>query len=222
MADTLTLSRRILLGAGLASALPLRPQAQTPPPPRLPLSFQIWRNGTMIGGHKVEFQGDDQDFVVAIEAHMLVKFGPIPVFRYEHQGQETWRGGRFLTLETHTTTNGRREQLTAMRSETGVRISTGEDRSTTSPAGAHPLTHWNWSVLETPLFNPQTGAAVHDAVVRSAGQSARLADGRAVPATRYVLSGQADITDWYDERGAWTGLRGKAPDGSFIDYRRVA
>jgi hypothetical protein len=43
-----------------------------------------------------------------------------------------------------------------------------------------------------------------------------------VPATRYTLSGEADIVDWYDMGGTWVALRGKAPDGSWLDYRRTA
>jgi hypothetical protein len=36
------------------------------------------------------------------------------------------------------------------------------------------------------------------------------------------LSGEAAITDWYDQSGRWVGLRAKANDGSIVDYRRTA
>jgi hypothetical protein len=90
------------------------------------------------------------------------------------------------------------------------------------PASAMPLTHWNPRALQEPMFNPQTGVAVHESVSRQAGQMARMGDGRMVPATRYTLTGDAQIVDWYDANGTWVALRGKAPDGSFLDYRRSA
>jgi len=37
-----------------------------------------------------------------------------------------------------------------------------------------------------------------------------------------VLTGDADIIDWYDLRGQWSALRARAADGSTVDYRRVA
>ncbi len=231
-----TMKRRTLLGAALLAAAPFRGFAQTPAGAaapsatvpagagatlaRSPLVFEIWRNGDRIGTHRVDFEGGAQDFTAHIDAQMLVKFGPIPVFRYRHQAQETWRGGQFQQLQSHSTTNGSTLQLNADRTASGVSI-VGK-HALTAPADAHPLTHWNAAVLAGPLFNPQTGALVHDQVARAAGSSVKLADGRSVEATRYSLTGQAEITDWYDARNAWTALRAKAPDGSFIDYRRVA
>ena len=76
-------------------------------------------------------------------------------------------------------------------------------------------------MLQGPLFNPQTGAMVHHRLARTADAAVKLADGRSVATTRYSLTGEAEIIDWYDARGVWTALRAKAPDGSFIDYRRT-
>ena len=217
-------TRRTLMGAAIACAVPMRALAQAlgasaSGPPRTSVAFEIWRKDERIGTHRVDFQGAGQDFTAHIDAQMLVKFGPIPVFRYHHQAEETWRDGQFQALQSHTTANGAVQTLNAERTAAGVAIS--GKHSLTAPASAHPLTHWNPQVLEGPLFNPQTGSMVRDQVARSAGASVKLANGRSVEATRYVLTGQADITDWYDGKGAWTALHAKAPDGSFIDYRRV-
>ena len=64
---------------------------------------------------------------------------------------------------------------------------------------------------------------MHVRTARVEAASPPLSDGRSVPAMRYSLTGDADIVDWYEQSGdAWVALRGKAPDGSFIDYRRTA
>lgn len=202
----------VLTAAGLMAA--------APPPARTPLVFEVWRGRSRIGRHTVSFSGGPEDFSIAIEAVMNVGLGPISLFRYHHQALETWRGGVFSELTSRTTTNGRREQLSALNTPAGVAVKTLRGERLL-PASSLPLTHWNPHALTAPLFNPETGEAMRERVTRQAGQTARLADGRAIPATRYALSGDADLSDWYDAGGAWAALLAKAKDGSMIDYRRV-
>ncbi|HEV7158411.1 MAG TPA: DUF6134 family protein [Caulobacteraceae bacterium] len=202
----------VLTAAGLMAAAPAAA--------RPPLTFEVWRGRSRIGRHTVSFSGAAGDFSVSIEAVMSVGLGPITLFRYHHQALETWRGGAFTELVSHTLTNGRREQLSALRTPAGVAVNTLAGAHLL-PAASLPLTHWNPHTLTAPLFNPETGEAMRESVIRQAGQSARLANGRAIPATRYTLSGDAELSDWYDLAGAWAALRAKASDGSVIDYRRV-
>jgi hypothetical protein len=214
------LPRRALLVLGLMSVA--GHALANPVGRRTPLVFEVWRNRQKIGRHTVTFSGTASDFVVAIEARMVVSLGPLPVFRYQHQATETWRGGRFSALQSHTTSNNKHEQVSALAGPQGVTITTAGGKSLVAAAGAQPLTHWNPKAFDGPMFNPQTGAVIHETVSRAPGQTATLANGRAVSATRVTLAGEAQIVDWYDLQGAWTALRGKVSDGSYVDYRRVA
>lgn len=216
-------TRRLVIGgtAALACAPALGALADALQAARRDVVFDVWRNGARIGTHRVSFRDGDRDFVASIDAQFLVKLGPIPLFHYHHQAQETWRGGQFAALQSHTDSNGKQEHVSAVSTAGGVAIVTGNGRLT-APAGAHPLTHWNPAVLEGPLFNPQTGAPLsHEVVTRSEGQSLRLPDGRVARATRYTLTGDGVVIDWYVD-GAWAALRGKLKDGSWLDYRRSA
>jgi hypothetical protein len=49
----------------------------------------------------------------------------------------------------------------------------------------------------------------------------KLADGASVKATRYAVTGDASVDDWYDTANVWTALHGRVVDGSYIDYRRL-
>jgi len=220
MTETAVLTRRTLLAASFASASLGAARAQSSRPNGR-LVFAVWRNNSNIGRHSLTFSGGEQDFAVAIDAVMAVSLGPVPLFKYHHQATETWRGGQFVELQSHTTSNGKLESVSAVRGPDGVTIRTGAGVHA-MPAAAMPLTHWNPRALQGPLFNPQTGAAMHESVSRQSGQTARMGDGRMAPATRYTLAGDAQIVDWYDANGTWVALRGKAPDGSFLDYRRSA
>lgn len=211
--------RGIIGGAAILSTVPARLLADALSSARQDVLFEVWRKGARIGTHSVRFQGGPQDFVAHIHAQFEVKLGPITLFHYRHLAQETWRGGQFAQLQSQTDSNGKQERVSAVRSGAGVAIVSGGRRMTAAP-NAHPLTHWNPAVLETPLFNPETGALLPgEQVMRRDGQSLRLPSGRTATATRYDLSGTADIIDWY-VNGDWTALRGKVEDGSWLDYRR--
>ncbi|HEY7899602.1 MAG TPA: DUF6134 family protein [Caulobacteraceae bacterium] len=208
-------SRRYLLAGALALATPALGAT-------LPAeSFEVWRSGRRIGRRTIAFNGQGGDIEATIEDVIAVGLGPLILFRYHHQAREIWRGGAFSTLTSHTMTNGRREQVVAERTGAGVRVS-GDKGAQWLPAEAAPLTHWNMAALKRPLFNPQTGAAMRERLVSSTPGRAQLAGGASLAATRCILSGEAAITDWYDQSGRWVGLRAKANDGSIVDYRRTA
>ena len=88
------------------------------------------------------------------------------------------------------------------------------------PPGSLPLTHWNMQALAAPLFNPQTGAPFRLRVARQAGQVLRPPRRPAIEATRYDLTGETDLSDWYDAAGVWCALVARAADGSRINYWR--
>jgi hypothetical protein len=224
MADAATgPTRRMTLSGAFAcasqSAL-ASPGALAPLSPDRRLTFSVWRDAQQIGRHSLLFRGDERDLQVEIEAAMAVRLGPLTLFQYHHQATEVWRGGDFLALTSRTVTNGRREQLSATASRRSVTVATLSGVREL-PADTLPLTHWNARVLEGRLFNPQTGAVMRESVARRAGQVLRKSDGRLLPSTAYVLTGDAELTDWYDTNGVWAALRAKASDGSFIDYRQV-
>ena len=155
---------------------------------------------------------------VETNVSLAVNLGPVPVFRYTHHATEVWRDGAFVSLDTRTSSNGKLERVHAVRTASGVTIETLGGR-VEAPAEAAPLTHWNADVFRRPLFNPQTGKLLRLEATRRTGDSP---PGAAVgAATHWVLRGDAQIDDWYDQAGAWIALSGRLNDHSIMDYRRV-
>ena len=184
------------------------------------IAFEVWRSGRRIGSHTVSLDGDRQEMTVTIAARMAFNFGLIPV-RYRHDARETWRNGVFAEFASTSVTDGIRDHVNAHRETDGISIAGSHGGVVRAPSNANPLTHWNSAVLSGPLFNPQNGEMLHERVTRMQDQTVTLADGRSVAATGYALAGSALITDWYDAQDTWTGLHGRAPDGSWLDYRRT-
>ncbi|MFN3582388.1 DUF6134 family protein [Phenylobacterium sp.] len=201
MDDVAALSRRGFL-LGLAAALPA-PAFAAP----APLAFTAYRNGAKIGEHRVTFIAEGGERTAVVEADMVVKLGPVPVFRYRHEASERWRAGRFAQLRAFTNGNGQKQRVSAEALADAVAIEAPSGRRT-APAGASPLSHWNTAAFAGPLFNPTDGKLLRVTV-------RRMSPGH------WAIRGEAEIDDFYDEAGTWRALTGRLWDGSKIEYRRT-
>ncbi|MFT4936636.1 MAG: hypothetical protein ACI9LT_003355 [Pseudoalteromonas distincta] len=216
--DLRTLSRRGLLAGGLGALA--APAAFAAAPANGRLAFAVYRGKDKVGEHVMRFASAGGGLSVSTEVEMLVKLGPVPIFRYAHTATERWRGDSFASLTTRTETNGKVEQVRAEATAGGVAIE-GPGGRLTAPASAAPLTHWNTAAFDRPLFNPQLGKLMRIRAARAGQDSVQLANGQSISATRWTLRGEAEIDNWYDSAGAWAGLRGKLEDGSTMIYRRL-
>ena len=201
---TPALPRRSLLLGGLLLAVPLPLWAATPASRKL--AFAVSRNGAHVGEHHMSFAGDPASPTVTTDVDMVVKLGPVPVYRYRHHAVERWAAGRFSGLETTTNGNGKLQKVSARRVDGGVVIETGRGRAA-GPADASPFTHWNSAVFGKPLFNPQDGKLLK-ATASKQGST-------------WSVRGDAEIDDTYDADGVWSALSGKLEDGSRMTYRRL-
>ena len=198
------LSRRLILTGGLL--LPLAPSLVRAAAPRN-VTFAVFRNGSRIGEHHISYSGDGASVTATTEAVMTVKLGPVPVFKYHHHAVETRKDGQFASLETATTTNGKAERVVAERAAGGISVDCPTGKAVLA-ANVNPMTHWNPKIFEGPVFNPQTGKMLKVKTSR---------DG----ANRWIIHGEVEMEDTYDEAGAWMAAKAKADDGSTIEYRRV-
>ena len=211
--------RRQLLIGGLAAALAPGLAFAAAGPSRL--LFSASRNGHRIGQQQVDFERQGDAVTARTLAEFTVKIGPLAVYRYRHQAVEQWDGDVFVRLETHTDQNGKALRVTAERSPAGPAILNAAGERILGPATAAPFSHWNRQIAGRPLFNPQDGMLLRESASAPQAARVRLANGADLPATRIVFRGEAEIQDFYDQAGTWTGLIGKLKDGSTIEYRRL-
>ena len=210
----------LVLCAAFFGPSALRAATPTPIPPTKNLRFSIARNGSTIGTHELTFEPSGDDLLVRIEVHMRVGLGPFTFFRYHHQGEERWQGGKFVSLHTVTDHNGEALTVSAQRDGEHIRVQATGIADQSLQGDVLPLTHWNVACMHTRLFNPETGILL-DEVSKSKGQDmVKLSNGDPVEATHYALAGKAPIDDWYDEKQVWTALRASVRDGSVLHYTR--
>jgi hypothetical protein len=217
----MVVSRRELLlgGAACLAAAPAR--AALPVPAGDSLVFQVMRGGESIGEHRLDFSRDGDVLTVVVAVQLVVKFGPIPVFRYKHHNVERWQGDQFLGFDSETNDDGDQKHISAQRQADGIRVQgTGLD-AYVAPAESLAATHWNRRQLDGPLINTQNGKLLRPTVADLGSETVALANGTPVTATHYALSGDVALDLWYDPTPRWTALRFVARDGSIVEYRRI-
>jgi hypothetical protein len=162
-----------------------------------------------------------QGFDVTIAVDIVVKLGPIAVFRYQLNGLEQWRDGKVFHVEASTNDDGSVKSMRADRDRHGLWVSGSKVPRYLAPSDALPATHWNEAELRGPWIDPQDGRLLHAKVAPADVERVSLADGRSVPARRFDISGDARLKIWYGSALGWTALRFTARDGSTVRYVRT-
>ena len=196
--------------------VPAFPMAGIPASRRL--EFSVFRNGAPLGRHAVAFSERDGALVADIAVDYTVKFGPITFFRYKLRGRETWINGALASASARTDSNGTREFMRVERDGEALIVEGSKTRCARLPQNCLPATHWNIAQLDGPMINPQDGSLLRFSVEALGLSKLVDAAGAARVARRYALKGVNPLELWYEDSGAWVGLRAKAFDGSIISY----
>ena len=211
------ITRRGLIAA---AALPL--VAADGSGPLLPaagrLAFDVVRNGSVIGSHVLSFSRVDGGFDIRIVVEIVVRLGPVPLFRYELNGIEQWRDDKVIHVSATTNDDGTSDFIRADRDEWGLWVTGSKAERYLAPGNALPATHWNEAELGGPWINPQDGKLFHPVITPKGIDPAILAGGRSVPARHFDVSGDIKMQLWYDAAHQWTGLLFAARDGSAVRY----
>lgn len=220
--------RRAFLTGGAAASLAL--PLLRPTPVRAALSgipadgkvaFKVMRKGANIGQHTLRFEQDGDNLTVHVEIRITVHIGPVPVYHHVQRCTEHWKGDRFVALESATTSNVSSQTVTARRTADGVRIEPAEGQPYTASSDVLPLTHWNRFAYQGPLFDPQGGKPLKESLVSRGDDTIPQADGSMVRVTRWSVTGDGVMDDYYDSSGVWAGLHVKVRDGSQVEYLRL-
>jgi hypothetical protein len=176
------------------------------------LSFRIMRKGSVIGSHHLEFKPEGDGLTVRIAVEIVVKFGPIALYRYVHRNMEHWEAGKLVEMAAETNDDGAKNAVRLRRRSDEILVESANGASYVAPPNAIAATHWNMAELSVPMINPQNGQLLQPTVTKAEG------DG---PGGHFVLSGDVDLELWYDRDQTWSALAFKADDGSIITYERV-
>ncbi|NWG71418.1 MAG: hypothetical protein HXY23_07405 [Parvularculaceae bacterium] len=181
-------------------------------------AFEILRKGEPIGTHVVEVRQEGPQTVVDTNIKMRVKFGPVPLFAYDHESREVWRNGSLETIDSETNNNGRKSFLKVRRNGDTLEVD-GSAYQGPAPLDAIPSSYWNRSIIEArKLLNTQNGEVIDISTTRLGFTEAPGGE----PAEHFRLVGSVALDLWYDGP-RWVGstftVRGEELTYRLIDDR---
>jgi hypothetical protein len=191
-------------GPSAAAPLPIPPPLPVPSGDRL--GFRLLRKGDVIGSHLLTFARQGEQLVVSIAIDILVKFGPIPVYRYSHRASERWVGDRFMGIESRTDRDGKDLVMKAARGPEGLVVEGSFGPRYVAPAGVLPSTYWNKAMLTGQVINSEDGELMKVPFQERGDEAVPTATGSRINARRYRLGGDLPLDIWYDAAGQWAHL----------------
>ncbi len=209
----------LVLGMLSASSLAASPIERSIPADGL-LAFEVWRDGSRIGTHRLTFASTGGRLTVDIDIHLAVDIAMITVYRYVHRNRETWQDGRLVGMESTTDDDGTPNKVLATPSERALAIDGTRFRGAV-PGEMLPTTYWRRDTVERSRLISSQDGRIFDVAVTPLGPDKVTVAGREVAAERYAMRGDLDLDLWYDGKGEWVKLTFAASDGSMIEYRRV-
>lgn len=207
------------LSAALAAALFLSAAslANAAVPESGKLDFTVLRGGREIGTHRLEFARQGDELKVDIGTDIAVKMLGIAVYRFEHEGHETWRDGQLVSLESKTNDDGTPHRL-AVNAADGKLVVNGDARQGDENPAVIPASLWNEDLVrQNALLNTLDGSSM-EVTVREVGAETVEVNGEPVTATHYSVTGKLERELWYDAAGVLVQVKFNGADGSEISY----
>lgn len=182
--------------------------------------FEVDRDGSKIGTHRLEFHRDNGALNVDIDIELRVGLGPLTLFRYEHTNATQWEAGQLVRMDAKTNDDGDEHRVEVRRDGEGKLIIRTDGAETKADGDLLPSTYWMRATVEqSRLLNTQTGE-IGTVEIESLGtRTVETPDGP-VEAEGYELTGDLEARTWYDAQGRWVKLAFEAR-GSEITYRLV-
>ncbi|MGE5516925.1 MAG: DUF6134 family protein [Bacteroidota bacterium] len=185
--------------------------------PRDSLNFTVLRNGDVVGTHSVRFQPQPDGLRVAVDTNVVVKMAMIPVYRFEHHGQELWQNDQLVALNSTTNDDGTHHTLKVSAAASALDVN-GDGTVSHLPSVTLPASLWNRATTtQSTLMNSLDGhaMAVH---VSDLGDDTVTVHGQPRRAHHYAMAGDLARELWYDGSGTLVQLRFKGKDDSDIQY----
>lgn len=205
----------IVLAAGLTAVLAGSALAAPKPGDSLVYGIHHETHGD-VGEHKVAFAQDGADLVVTVDNWITVKILFITGYRFTAQREERWRDGRLVAYRSDTDDDGEAVVVSAITEGDKLVIQNGGARSE-APAGTFPTNPWRRAIVEQSLLMETKTGELLNVSIAEAGRETIQNGGKAVEATKYVVTGDQEREIWFDDADNWVQMR-FVKDGSTVTF----
>ena len=186
------------------------------------INFNVYRNGSQIGFHKINFSGNQEAINVLIEIKFEVTFLGFVVYEYLHRNNEIWNRNSLVKLESTTNINGDPLICNLKKSNSAYLIN-GTHKTKTQNTSPLPTSYWNKILVRErfqKVLNTQDCSNI-DFQINLIGEENIYND--SLLSDHYKMIGNevtgevVDIDIWYDKSDQWVKMI-FVKDGSTIEY----
>ncbi len=187
------------------------------------LFFNVYRNDTNIGYHKVTIKEFNETTNVSIEIKFKVKFLGFTLYEYFHVNNEEWKNDKLFSIQTKTIKNN--ESLFCNISKNSGKLFTvGSKNKIDYSLDSISSSYWNYRLVETQAINKMINTqdcSLISMKIKKIGKE-KIYNGD-LEAFHYKIIGKEsggdtlDIDIWYDNMRNWVKLI-FIKDGSKIEY----
>jgi hypothetical protein len=204
----------------LAFALLICLQASATAAPARTWQFRVLLDEREIGWHRFTLADGVGEAVLMSEARFRVRVLFIDAYRYDHRARERWSDGCLREIAARTETNGALEIVNARTQGPRLMVERPSGRGEYEGC-VMSFAYWNPAILKAErLLNAQTGEVL-PVKFTSLGREPVAVGGRALTASRHLLSAPGLAIDlWYAD-GDWVALETTAAGGSRLRYERI-
>jgi len=184
------------------------------------LAFTVLRDGSPIGTHDIVFSENGQKLTVDITTDIKVKLPliGIVVYRFAHQGHETWVNGALTELSSVTNDDGTDHQVKAVSDGSHLAVESDVTSHDSQP-GIIPGSLWNPAVRDQSiLLNTLDGTEMKVTIDALDMEEISTSSG-SIKARHVRIRGDLQRDLWYAEDGRLVRMVFAAKDDSQIEYR---
>ena len=111
------------------------------------IHFNVYRNGSKIGYHKIDFDNKTNATNPNVEIKFEVTFLGFTVYDYFHKNNENWVNNSLVQLKTTTDMNGKDLYCNASKINNGISLD-GTNNKKDINYQILPTSYWNYELVE--------------------------------------------------------------------------
>lgn len=183
------------------------------------LIFSVMRKGDEIGTHVIKFDRSPEKLHVTIQTNVVVTLPliPIPVYKFEHDGEEFWSAQKLNHLISVTNDDGAAHKLDVNTSGETLSV-VGDGIMMESLNTIIPASLWNKQIINSQkILNTLDGHEMAVSIT-DMGEEQIEASGETISAQHFKIAGDLNREVWYDVNERLVGVKFEGSDGSEIHY----
>jgi len=187
-------------------------------PPTGTITYDVWREGSKIGTHSVDFLRDGDKLTVRTKIRIEVKLLFVTIYRFEHDAEEDWVAGKLMRFTAKTDDNGTDRDVLLERNGDQLKGHYNSEEALL-PGDLIVGSLWNPATVDqSQLIEPTKGRAKAVTIV-DRGMETLQVGSQSVQAHHYSITGDLRREVWYGPDGevVQAGYRGK--DGSLLTFK---